>query len=263
MKQLLLFSVFVFLTHSVYSQSEGPSNDELAKQAQNPIANMYSLPFQNNTTFGVGGDRISNTLNVQPVVPIGLGSKVNLIVRTIIPIVSVPDFSEPEKTSVTGLGDISVSLFFAPTKAGKWIWGTGPVLDLPTSTNEMLGFGEFNIGPSVIALQFKGKWVYGFTANNTWSVANDRVNKLYFQYFINYNLPKAWFISWQPVITANWKAEKGEQWLVPFGANVGKIVRFGKQPVNLQGGVFYNGIKPTGAGDWQTRFQINFLFPKK
>ena len=155
---------------------------------------MYSLPFQNNTTFGVGGDRVSNTMNIQPVVPIGLGSKVNLIVRTIIPIVTVPDFSQTDKTSITGLGDISMSLFFAPTKAGKWIWGAGPVLDLPTSTNQMLGFGEFNIGPSVIALQFNGKWVYGFTANNTWSVANNNVNKLYFQYFINYNLPKAWFV---------------------------------------------------------------------
>ena len=262
--RFLILMSLILTVPEVFAQSEGPSDDELAKQAQNPIANMYSLPFQNNTTFGVGPDnRISNTLNIQPVIPIGLGEKVNLIVRTIIPIITVPDYSQSEKSRVSGLGDIAMSFFFTPKEAGKWIWGIGPVLDLPTSTNEMLGFGEFNVGPSVIALQFKGKWVYGLTANQTWSVANSNVSKFYLQYFINYNLPKAWFISWQPVITANWKAAEGEKWVVPFGANVGKIVRFGKQPVNLQAGVYYNGFKPEGAGDWQTRFQINFLFPKK
>jgi hypothetical protein len=264
MKKLLFIFVINCLALSVFAQSDGTSDADLAKKAQNPVANMYSLPFQNNTTFGVGPEnKTSNTLNIQPVIPIGLGDKVNLIVRTIIPISTVPDYSQTETGSVTGLGDISMSLFFTPKEAGKLVWGIGPIMDLPTRTDDLLGYGEFNIGPSVLVLQFKGKWVYGLTANNTWSVANDRVNKFYLQYFINYNLPKAWFISWQPIITANWNAEKGEEWLVPFGANVGKIVRFGKQPVNLQAGIYYNAIRPEQAGEWQTRLMINFLFPKK
>ena len=156
-----------------------------------------------------------------------------------------------------------MSLFFAPTKASKLIWGVGPVLDLPTRTNENLGFGQFNMGPSAIVLQFNGNWVYGFTANNTWSVANDNVSKLFLQYFVNYNLPKAWFVSWQPIVTANWKAEKGNQWTVPVGANVGKVVRIGNQPINLQAGAYYNAIRPEGTGAWTTRVFVNFLFPKK
>lgn len=268
-EKTLLFIIFLTCFQVIYAQDDtsdkgsGPSDAELAKKAQNPIANMYSLPFQNNTTYGVGPDnKISNTLNIQPVIPIGLGSKVNLIARTIIPISTVP-YATPDNSSKTGLGDITMSLFFTPKKASKWTWGVGPVIDLPTSTDESLGFGEFNLGPSVILLQFNGKWIYGLTANNSWSVGNDNVNKFYLQYFINYNLPKAWFISWQPIITANWNADKENQWLVPFGANVGKVLRFGKQPINIQAGAYYNGIRPEGAGAWQTRFMISLLFPKK
>jgi hypothetical protein len=48
--------------------------DDLAKAAQNPVAAMISLPFQNNTFLGVGphGD-VANVLNIQPVAPIGAG----------------------------------------------------------------------------------------------------------------------------------------------------------------------------------------------
>lgn len=266
MKHAVTYCLIVFLLSPLWLMAQdegGPSDEELAKKVQNPIASMYSLPLQNNTTFGVGPDnKVSNTLNVQPVIPIGLGSKVNMIARTIIPISTVPNYSETNAPGTTGLGDITLSLFFTPTKETKWIWGVGPVIDFPTASNDLVGFGELNMGPSVILIQFNGKWVYGFTANNAWSVANDHVNKLYLQYFINYNLPKALFISWQPIVTANWNAPEGEKWLVPFGANIGKVVRWGKQPINLQAGAYYNAVRPENAGDWQTRLMISLLFPK-
>ena len=45
--------------------------EALAKKAQNPLANLISLPFQNNTSFGVGPlDRTQNVLNIQPVIPL-------------------------------------------------------------------------------------------------------------------------------------------------------------------------------------------------
>jgi len=69
------------------------SAEELAKAAQNPIANMISLPFQNNTNFNVGPEnKTQNILNIQPVIPIKLGPNWNLITRTIMPIISQPAF---------------------------------------------------------------------------------------------------------------------------------------------------------------------------
>jgi len=49
------------------------TSSDLAKQAQNPIANMISLPLQNNTNFNVDPrERTQNILNVQPILPFSL-----------------------------------------------------------------------------------------------------------------------------------------------------------------------------------------------
>ena len=48
MKSLLLVVLSLLFAGATFSQSEG----DLAKATQNPLAAMYSLPFQNNTTFG-------------------------------------------------------------------------------------------------------------------------------------------------------------------------------------------------------------------
>jgi len=36
-----------------------------------------------------------------------------------------------------------------------------------------------------------------------------------------------------------------------------------KLPINAQIGGFYVAVKPDGGANWQTRAQIQFLFPKK
>ena len=47
---------------------------DLAKASQNPVADLISLPFQNNTFFGVGpDDDVANVLNIQPVIPVNSG----------------------------------------------------------------------------------------------------------------------------------------------------------------------------------------------
>ena len=40
----------IFFTTASFAQEEG----EMAEAAQNPVANMYSMPFQFNSVFGVG-----------------------------------------------------------------------------------------------------------------------------------------------------------------------------------------------------------------
>src|SRR5208283_453761 len=67
------------------------STQDLATAAQNPIAAMYSLPFQNNTYFGLGPshNETANVLNIQPVLPFTFGD-VNIISRTIAPLISLP-----------------------------------------------------------------------------------------------------------------------------------------------------------------------------
>jgi hypothetical protein len=248
--------ISAFFSDAVFSQE---SKEELAKAAQNPIANMMSFPFQNNTNFGMGPfNRTQNTLNVQPVLPFFNG---RLITRTIMPLISQPDLSS-ESGSTFGLGDITFTAFYAPESKGGLVWGIGPAINIPTA-KEGLGTGEWGFGPSLVLLRITKKLVYGGVINNVWSVdENNSLNLFYFQYFINYNLPDGLYLTSAPIITSNWKADSGDQWTIPFGAGIGKIVKVGgKLPLNLQAGAYYNVVKPEYGADWQLRAMVVVLLP--
>ena len=234
----------------------------LAKATQNPLAAMYSLPLQNNTTFGYGPySRVQNILNIQPVLPFSLGENVNLINRIILPVITQPSFAADE--SSTGTGDLNWSAWLSPSQGGKITWGIGPALQLPTSSSDALGSGEFGIGPSFVALTTINKWVAGIVTNNIWTFGDVSENKFLFQYFVNYNLPKAWYLVSAPILTSNWNADSDQRWVVPFGAGVGKVFKIGKLPVNMNAHMYYNAVKPDVVGTWQSRVQVQFLFPKK
>ena len=240
--------------------------EDLAQAVQNPVGDLISLPFQNNTNFGFGPyDRTQNVLNIQPVLPISLSSDWNLITRTIFPVITQPDFFS-ESGSTTGLGDVNFTAFLSPSKPGKFIWGVGPAIVLPTATDESLGSGKWSAGPSVVGLSIQGPWVAGILMSNVWSFAGDSdradVNFFLAQYFVNYNMDHGWYLVSAPIITSNWEASSGNQWIVPFGAGIGKIFRIGKQPMNFNTQAFYNAVKPDFGPDWQWRFQLQFMFPK-
>lgn len=265
----LLFGVITVLGIAVFSASvcaEDKSTEALAEAAQNPVADMISLPIQNNINFGFGpGDDIQNVLNIQPVMPFELNENWNLITRTIAPVIYQPELV-PGYGNEFGLGDINTTLFLSPAKTGKILWGIGPVFSFPSASDRVLGSDKWSAGPSAVALTIQGPWVVGALANNLWSYAGDDdrkdVNQFLLQYFINYNLPEGWYISSAPIITANWKADSGNTWTIPFGAGVGKILRIGKQPINAQVQAFYNVAKPDNGSDWALRLQLQFLFPK-
>ena len=88
------------------------------------------------------------------------------------------------------------------------------------------------------------------------------MNFFFSQIFGNYNMNKGWFLTTQPIITANWEAESGQQWTVPVGGGVGRVYKIGKQPVNTLVQAYYNVEKPDLGADWQLRIQFMFLFPK-
>ena len=98
------------------------SDTDLAKQTQNPVADLISVPFQNNFNFKTGPEnRTVWVLNVQPVIPITLGDKWNLITRTIMPIINQPSLA-PGIDHAFGLGDINPTLFLSPVGSEKFIW---------------------------------------------------------------------------------------------------------------------------------------------
>ena len=77
---LWLFLALVAITPAM-------AQEDLAKESQNPIGNLISLPFENNTSFGVGPeDAFVYVLNLKPVYPVNLG-KWNLISLGILPVI--------------------------------------------------------------------------------------------------------------------------------------------------------------------------------
>lgn len=242
--------------------------DALRKASQNPVASLISVPIQYNMNFGQFGgpdDRIQSVTNLQPVIPFQLGRNWNLVARIIQPIVYQPDVSSPKHEGWFGLGDMNPTFFFVPAKPGKVIWGVGPAFVIPTATNQQLGQGKFSMGPSIVALIQPGKWTVGALANNVWSVAGKdgraAVNQLLLQYFVNYNLPKGYYLAFQPIITANWRA-KEDRWVVPFGGGIGRITKLGPQPVNISFQLYGTPIRPANASPFGLRFQLTFLYPK-
>ena len=236
---------------------------ELAKKTQNPVADLISVPFQNNFDFNTGAkDATVWILNVQPVVPIKLTEDWNLITRTIMPIINQPSLF-PGFDSAFGLGDINPSLFLSPAKPGAVIWGVGPTFTIPTATDSQLGSGKFS-RPTAVALTMQGPWVVGALINNQWSVAgwgDQDVNQMFLQPFVNYNFGRGWYVTSGPIVTANWEASSGNKWTVPVGAGVGKLFKLGKLPINTSLQAYYNAVKPDFGSDWQLRFQVQFLLP--
>lgn len=241
--------------------------DALARAAQNPIANMISLPMQNNTNFNYGPrNHAQNILNIQPVIPIGLSSDWNLITRTVIPVVSQPGMSPGEGTTF-GLGATQFSAFLSPSRVGRITWGVGPVVQTPTTTDRALGSNVWGGGFTGVALTMQGPWVAGALVNNIWSFGGmgaNRYNTFTLQPFINYNFPQSpgTYLSFSPLITANWEANGGQRWTVPLGLSVGQVFRVGSQPLNAQVGAYYNVVRPDIGPEWQLRAQLSLLFPK-
>lgn len=261
---------FTFQTSWAQSGLSQEEASELQKKTQNPVSDLISLPFQYNLDLDFGPDNQErHILNIQPVMPFRLNEDWNLISRTIMPLIQMPELV-PGTGDRFGLGDTVQSLFFSPARSGKLIWGVGPVFQLPTSTNDVLGQDKWSAGPTAVALAIRGHWVFGALANNVWSFASadntDRpqVNQLFFQPFVNYNFRGGWYLTSVPIITANWKADDGEQWTVPLGGGGGKIFKIGKQAMNAQAQFFRYIESPSiGPDEWAVRVQFQLLFPKR
>ncbi|MCP4798541.1 MAG: neuromedin U [bacterium] len=261
--------------HSSASSAEGTEN--LAKEAQNPIASMISFPIQWNATPATQWapslidpkakrNRTQNIVNIQPVVPFSVSKDLTIVTRTIVPFVNQP---WANGTDINGLGDINPSVFFVPTLKGDLTIGLGPTMVIPSATDIRLSSQRWSAGPSAVMVYSKGPWVLGGLANNIWSFAGSSgrdVNKLLVQPFINYNMPKGWYLTSSPVITSNWNAKDNEGWTVPLGIGIGRVFKIGSQPVNASLSGYWNIVKPKILGeelmgDFTIRTQIQFLFP--
>lgn len=262
-----LTAAALLLSVSLPTLAQDGGAADLAKQLSNPISSLISLPFQLNYDQDMGAEQEGQryTLNVQPVVPMSISDDWNLISRTILPLIEQDDVV-PGTGSQSGLGDTVQSLFFSPKAptSGGLIWGVGPVLLLPTATDDLIGAEKWGAGPTGVVLKQSGHVTMGALANHIWSFAGESdgadVSATFFQPFFSYTTPTAWSFTLQAESTYDWKSE---DWSIPIGMFVSKVARLGNQPVQfLAGPRYYVEHTESGPRGWGMRAGIVFLFPK-
>lgn len=243
------------------AETQQSEADALAKKLANPVAALISVPFQYNYSQTWGDDGYQNLLNVQPVIPMSISEDWNLISRTILPIIQQSDVIPGE--SQFGFGDTTQSFFFSPKKptASGLIWGAGPVLYIPTGTDD-LGADTWAAGGTFVVLKQSKDWTVGVLANHIWDFSGDaQINSTYAQPFVAKALGKGRTVTFNTETTYNWE---NREWTVPINLMYSKVGKLGKhQLVSNAFGVKYYADTPYGNGpDWGVRYVFTLLFPK-
>jgi len=260
-KTLLIIVVLTTPICAYTQEKPAASAQELADKLSNPVANMISVPFQSNVDYGIGPYHGSKyTMNFQPVVPISLTPKWNLITRYIIPIVDQHNITG-EGESQFGLSDATLSAFFSPVESKNgWIWGAGPAFLVPIGTSDFLSTRKWGIGPTVLVLRQSKGLTYGLLANQLWSFAGDEsrtdVNQMFLQPFFAKSWKSGGGVGGNMEITFNWKVNTTTTFFNPV---INGITKLGKQTVQLAVGP---RIPLGGSTSFGFRGVIVFVFPK-
>ena len=199
-------------------------------------------------------------LNVQPVIPIHLSAKLNLITRWIFPIVSQYDVTE-NSTSQSGLGDAVITAFISPVKS-KMTWGIGPVFLVPIATNDYLGGEKTGIGPSVVLLHQANGWTVGGLANHIVSIAGNEdrneVSSTFINPFLAYNWKSGAGATMNIEYTHDWENEVDVLVVHPM---VNAVSKFGRQAMSFAIGPRLH-FAPETRPDYGLRAQLTLVFPK-
>jgi len=240
---------------------------ELAKKFNNPIADLVSVPFQMNWENGIGRPDLTRfILNIQPVMPFAINERLNLIARVVAPIISQPPVVA-NGIGVSGVGDPLASFFLSPATSGRFTWGIGPAVSLPSTNDPALGSQKWAAGPTAVALMQQSGWTIGALWNQVWSFAGNparpAVNQMFLQPFVAYTTKGLWTITVNSESSANWELEN-QRWNAPINFMLSKLSSFGMFPASYQFGYGYFVAQPDTLGaTWKVRASIAILLPKK
>jgi hypothetical protein len=260
----ILLLIIVLLASPSWAQED---TEALSKKLANPVASLISVPIEANYDKHIGPNEDGSTwtVKIQPVIPFSLSEDWNLISRTILPLIDQDDVPV-RGMGESGIGDILQSFFFSPQKptSSGWILGAGPILLLPTASDDVLGSEKWGAGPTAVALKQTGPWTCGILVNHIESFAGDDdrsyVSASYMQPFLNYITRTKTTIQLNTESTYDWNSD---HWSVPINFGVYQLIKIGGIPLQLGGGVrYWADSADNGPEDWGFRLKLTFLFPK-
>ena len=178
--------------------------------------------------------------------------------------------NEPTTADVrgNGFGDILSGFFFSrKNKHRDSHLGLGPVITFPTASNEILGSGQWTIGPGAHYTKHLGRLSTGFFVWQSWGLTNDpskkRINQLFGKPYLIYSLSEKWNLIYIPLgLSHSWKSPSGDDWTVPIGGGLRRLFEIHGQKMGIQVQAFdYVARKPKDP-EWELRFTIEYLFGK-
>ena len=264
-KTLLLIIIACTSVFVKAQEKKAANAQDLAVKLNNPVANLISVPFQNNLDYGIGiYNGAKYTLNFQPVVPFTVSPRLNLITRYIIPIVDQHGITA-EGSHQFGLSDATVSAFFSPVGSKNgWIWGLGPAFLVPIGTDDFLSTRKWGIGPTALVLRQAKGLTYGFLTNQLWSFAGDEdrtdIDQMFLQPFFAYNWKSGAGVGLNSEITFNWEANTTNAFLNP---TVSAVTTLGRQAISMAlGPRIPLGGPEESKPDFGLRAVLTFVFPQ-
>jgi hypothetical protein len=231
---------------------------DLAKEALNPFAESIKVAIESVTGFRVGPQgNTGESVNIEPLFPYAVTPAWNVIVQPLGAMTSLPS---PDAT--TGFDDLQTSVFLTPTQTGSWVAGLGPIVEMPTASDDQLGTGKWSAGPTGAVIYSNGPWLNGVLASHLVSFAGSRhrakVNFTSIEPQVSYTFEDGWSIQTSPTITYDWTAEA---WTLPLGTDVGNTFTIGSQAVSLMVGAYGLVKRPNGDPSSIVRVQLTWIFP--
>ena len=241
-----------------------------ARMVENPVSGITRVPVVNATLFGVPpNDRVANAFVLAPILPVLFRGGWSLVTRTVIPVlVTVPVVTDRR----TGFGDITSEVLGHKLLKGRknqfYDIALGPFVGFPSASDDFLGTGRWRLGPELVLGIAARRWVTVLVARNEWSAGGNGtradVNTLVLDYLVFFNLPKLFYLVYEPTITADWEASQGDRWTLPVGIGFGRHHRLPKRPrlaITTRISGLYNAVRTNRDPKGQLLFTLVFWKP--
>jgi hypothetical protein len=254
----LVAALSLWAPGSTLAQEPAQGGQSLEQAASDPTASLMSVQIQN---VYIGdyhnlSDEDGNIVLLRSALPFQTG-RLKHIARATLPVVT----DSPSGDS--GLGDLVLFDLIAFDKSwGRW--GIGPVMLIPTASEDTLGNEQWAAGPALGAVARSHKLLWGLFNQNLFSFAGDDdrddVQVTILQPILNYSLPDKWSVGCSEMnFTYDW--DQSEWTALPLGMKLAKLVKFDKLPVQFVGSYEYNFADEDVAPRWTANLTLKFLFP--
>ena len=166
----------------------------------------------------------------------------------------------------SGFGDILSGFFFGRKGAHEgYHLRVGPVWTFPSATDEILGSGQWTVGPGVHYSTEIGRLTAGFFLWQSWGFAIDdsrgRVNQLFGKPFFIYELTEKWNLVYIPLgMSYSWEKPGKDAWTVPVGGGVRRLFTLWGQKMGFQAQLFDYVARKKYDPEWEFRMTIEFMF---